>query len=67
MGSGGSEKRDGIGSGIGTGDRAGVGIGIGKGEGGAPRNGCSWIVTSSRQRGSPKRYRHPYPKSCQND
>ena len=36
MGSGRSEKRDGIGSGIGI--RTGMGIGIGKGEGGAPRN-----------------------------
>ena len=48
--SGGSEKKDGVGSGIGigTGGRVGVWIGIGKGEGGAPRNGCSWSVTSSR-------------------
>ena len=41
MGSGGSENRDGVGSGIGigTGGRAGVRVGFRKGEGGAPRNG----------------------------
>ena len=59
----------GVGSriGIGTGGRAGVGIGFGKGEGGAPSNGCSWSVTSSRQRGSPKYYICPYPKLRYND
>ena len=62
---GGSEKRDGVGSG--TGGRAGLRIGIGTGKGGAPRNLYSWSVTSSRQRDSLKRYRRPYPKSSQND
>ena len=56
-----------LGSGSGQGVGPGWGLGLGKGKGALEGTGVLGSVTSSRQKGSPKRYRRPYPKSCQND